>query len=398
MPVVSTDSGPAAPPPPSTKRAPTSLLAALGRMRWDEALAVVMASDPYYHYSPPSKNDETAKAGASTTSDKNAVPAPQVRWLRRYLLSSSTTRLLIHAGTAGYLFYVVSHPSRYVPCRVVVANADAATTDCFLYQSAEGMQLLMRSAMPKPCVLLHAVAGSLLLPLAILQKELIWQMPFSRKAVVDVGPMTNEDDARHSGDAQAQSAAKRSQLRKARESRRYHSKCGFLMGACVAAMVVGGVSLRSYSVFASAAASSRAGILNFSIGIAIFAAPWVVLMPAVMLSCIGAKAAAHALLGGVLTKAILAVPFERMLGGIWQRLAGAVVHLPPQRQFKAGAAPEGVRLEVAQHVEGALERVYYKSILVTTIVFGVWGVADIVRFVRVARQCVAADAKSPKST
>ncbi|KPA73626.1 hypothetical protein ABB37_09758 [Leptomonas pyrrhocoris] len=396
----------------STKKRSKSFLAALNKMRWDSVLAVIIASDPYYHYAPPQTPTHKASSATSNTDNTtaDAPPSPPKHRLRQYLLSSSKTRLLVHAGAVGYLLYVVTHPSQYVPCRVVVVvggggasavsrSAPSTTTGCFLYQSAEGMQLLMRGKMPRWCVLLHAIAGSLLLPLAILQKESVWYMPFAHKAVdadADGRHPTEGTATHHAGAAQAHSEAKRAQLQDARRSRRRHGLFGFVTGACAAMMVVGGVSLRSYSVFSASAASSRAGVLNFASAILLFAVPWAVLMPATTVCGVSARAAAHAMFGGVFIKAILAVPFERMLGGLWQRLDGVSVSLPARAGVTQRAdVGNGVCVEVTQQVEGALERVYYKSILATTIVFGVWGVADIVRFVRLARQCVVTgEAKS----
>jgi hypothetical protein len=410
MPISTIDSSASATAAAATTATPhLSLGAALNKMHWDAALALVMASDPYYHYlaaptasTASAGNDDTTK---TTTAAAAAAPPPREHCFCRYMCSSSKVRLLIHASVVGYLLYVLTHPSRYVPCHVMVSTDSASTmpaaTDCYLYQSAEGMQLLMRGKMPKLSVVLHAVAGSLLLPLAIAQKESVWYMPFAAKAVPGSEATTTTSTitrtaagaAAHES-AAAHSEAKRVNLRHARVSRRYHGNCGFLTGACVFAMVTGGVSLRSYSVFSLPETSARAGILNFASAMFLFAAPWVALTPATALSGANAKAAAHAMVGGVLIKAVLAVPFERMLGGLWQRWAGVRVSLPPRRWFSKEAASE---VAVTQHMEGELERVYYKSILVTTILFGAWGVVDIIRFLTLAKKCVVLDERAKKA-
>lgn len=408
MPAVTPSHGAAATASSTAKKKPTTLAGALNKLHWDTALALVMSSDPYYHYTPAHERI------SHTTAVEGNADVPREHWFRRYALSSSKTRLLVHVGAVGYLGYVLTHPSRYVACRVTVssttsADAAAAVTDCYIYQGAEGMQLLMRGAMPKWAVLLHAIAGSLLLPLAITQKESVFYMPFARKPLTaaEAEAEKAEAQAHRSASAtaataeaaQAQSDAKKVHLRRARVSRRHHGNCGFLTGVCVVVMVAGGVSLRSYSVFAAPATSARAGILNFASAMFLFAAPWAVLTPATAASGGQGKAAAHAMLGGVLIKAILAVPFERVLGGVWQKLAGVHVALPPAPRWFGGddTTTRAAPVEITQRVEAELERVYYKSILVTTVVFGLWGVADIVRFVRLAKKCVVAEESAKKS-
>lgn len=417
-----------------SRKPPTSLFAALNRMQWDSVIAIVVASDPYYHYDPTRGTREKQadkNTDATATAPKDAEPQQQQQqqqqhWFRRYLISSSGLRLAIHAGSVCYLVYVLTHPSQYVPCTVIVAPAATAaanatgagvvqstaapiTTDCYIYQGAEGMQLLMRGKMPRWAVLLHAVAGTLLLPLGLTQKESVWYMQYAKKTVVESttviaaggGGTTIASHARveevRMGDAQAHSAAKKVHLRRARVSRRHHGNCGFMTGCSVFMMVAGGVSLRTYSVFSEAHVSTRAGLLNFASAMFLFAAPWVLLTPATVGSGTNSKAVAHAMLGNLLVKAILAVPFERVLGGLWQRAAGVRVVLPRRRWWPAGVVHDDVRVEVTQQVEGALERVYYKSIVATTVIFGIWGVVDIVRFVRLAKKCLAADERAKTS-
>lgn len=390
---------------PSTAKKPTTLAAALNGMHWDAALALVMASDPYYAYTPvPDRHTIQQKAEAKGHGRKDSpdTSAPHEHSFRRYVLSSSKTRLLLHASCAGYLLYVLTHPSRYLPCRVTASTAASpgvTVTDCYLYQAAEGMQLLVHGGIPTSVLLLHAGAGISLLPLAIMQKEMVFYMPFAHKTVATAA--AEDEAAPAERPAEAKSEAKKQHLQCARVSRQYHGITGFLAGICVVVMVSGGVSLRSYSVFSNPAVSSRAGLVNFSTAMLLSAVPWVVLSPATTASGVKAKAAVHAMFGGVLIKAILAVPFARLLGGVCQRLAGVHVTLPPRRHWYSrdtAAMPEGgVPLEVTQGVEGELERMYYKSILATVLIFGAWAMVDVVRFVRLVKQSVVVADKATKS-
>lgn len=415
-------------------------------LRWEEAMRLAMESDPYYHYTPiddpvsapPQRPSNSALSPTASTPAEATASPPRFSWagmlatvrqrLRRYLLCSSKTRLLVHAGAVGYCAYVVTHPSRHVPCIVTIDGASssgsgsgsgsgglpavpASSTTCYLYESAEGMQLLMRDEMPRWVVFFHAVAGVLLLPLAIAQKESVWYMPFHGPTV----PPSQGASAQRPGETpapadprphnhlqqqqqQSRSEEKRAWLRNARAARWWHGTLGFATLACVGCMVGGGVLLRSYSVFSAAVASQRAGVPNFASAMFVFAAPWLVLAPATGVTGQRGACAAHALLGGLVVKAVLAVPFERMLGCVCQRVAGVTVALPPRRWSNRRGAYRDVCVPVTQHVEAELEAVYFRSVAATTVIFGVWGLVDVYRFVRLARTCVNASTTTPTST
>ncbi|KAK7195228.1 hypothetical protein NESM_000447900 [Novymonas esmeraldas] len=405
-----------------------ALLSLLRRLRWDDTIRLVLGSDDYYRYrhdhrSSSSSGGGCGGGGGGGHADAQAVqrcdadadggasapaavpsswPARACRRLRGYMRRSSATRILVHAGALGYTLYVITHPSRHVPCLVTIDGAGAAVAAaqrCFLYESAEGMQLLMRDEMPRWVVFMHAAAGTLLLPLAIAQKESVWSMSFtthsarpSRPQQTSATPAAAPAAVAGSEHQQAQRLAHAAAARDARRARRRHGVLGFATLLCVGRMVAGGVSLRRYSVFSAGAASSRAGVLNFASAMLIFALPWMVLAPATGITGRQAACAAHAMVGGLLVKAVLAVPFERVLGSVCQSWAGVKITIPRRGggRTRAGAAGD-VCLAVAQHAEAELEAVYYKTVLATTVVFGVWGVVDVVRFVRLARACVAAD-------
>lgn len=112
--------------------------------------------------------------------------------LPRYVLSSSKTRLLVHAGALSYFAYIATNPPRHVPCYVTVegatgspsqqgASAATSTMTCFVYESAEGMQLFMHDEMPRWNALAHAAVGTTLLSLVIAQAESVWCIRFSRR-------------------------------------------------------------------------------------------------------------------------------------------------------------------------------------------------------------------------
>ncbi|TPP45078.1 putative integral membrane protein [Leishmania donovani] len=295
--------------------ATASLASRLRRLHWNEVISLVLDSDPYYHC-------KEEAAVVAETNDAASLPSPP-----------------------HYFAYIATNPPRHVPCYVTVegatgspsqqgASAATSTMTCFVYESAEGMQLFMHDEMPRWNALAHAA------------------QPAQRHA--------NSQEARSGASWQAQppptAEPERTAAEHGRHQARRHALLAFAAITCVGCMVASSVSLRSHSVFSSRVASRRAGVPNFASAMSVFAAPWDGLAPATGIS--GTQA--------------------------------ACVVLPPPRWLNAKESFSDARVPVTRHVEAELETMYYRSVAATAILLDSWGAVDIGRAVRLANAWLAA--------
>lgn len=357
----------------------------LQQLRWDEVVELTMLSDSYYHLAGDAERQLMDSSVAAPPQSRTALLSN----LCRGLLSSSTTRLLLHVGAGSYTVWVLTHPSVVVPCTVSVASGsgDGSTAAAarYIYQSSEGMQLLMQAEMPRVMVVLHAIAGVALLPLALYQKESIFYLMYRSRRDAGAAPRRGAEAARqHTRDTQLQ--------------RQRHRSCGTAAVLSALLMTAAGVGLRSYSAFAtgggrhpSVGATSQhrrgtGGVVDFGVAILYFALPWLVLAP---ITAASAKAASpsrrtvnphvvHAIFGGLFIKAVVSVPIARVLGGLYQRWAGVHVQLPDAAA--AAASTVTPRLRIAQQTEGELEKLYFTGIASAAAFGTVWAAVDIYRF------------------
>ncbi|CAG9567272.1 hypothetical_protein [Leishmania major strain Friedlin] len=206
---------------------------------------------------------------------------------------------------------------------------------CLVYESAEDMQLRMHEEMPRWSALAHAAAGTMLLPLVIAQSESVWCMPFSRRC--------HRSNQRSDANSQEARSGARGQAQPPTDGRfrAYYCRARPTPGAAVSWPT----RLCCHHVRRLHGGQRRVAAIAQRV------LPWVGLAPATGISGTQAACVAHAMVGGLLFKAVLAVLLERVLGSICQSLAGVKVVLPPPRWLNAKESFSDVRVPVTQHVE-----------------------------------------------
>lgn len=415
---------------------------------WDSAIQLTLDTNPYYSCNnlrqDPAAN---AKGNVVEAADPRAkgggggLLARIRRALKEHCFSSSKTRLAVQGLTAAYLLYVALHPSRNVAVRVTYdKNALATdsssrslngshhggldtegTSSCvlrairrvlrpliftdraassldyaalnarsqeplWLYQSREGMQLLVKKPLNSAETAAHMLMGCSLLPLSLLQMESVFFMSHSlerrraqealRAAEERTKEKTPEETVRKENAAA---------LGKVKGARKAHGIIGVTTVGMMVGMLGAGFALRSRSLFAGVRRSSpfASVVVDFSRAILYFSLPWGVFSVGLIASAASGKAIPHAILGSLIPKACLAVALARSLGGFLQRLLGVHVHLP---SASTTAAALREPLEVVQSLPGELERMYYISIATAAVVVGAWAIRDVAALLTKAHQ------------
>lgn len=311
----------------------------------------------------------TTTATAPSASNAKTVTAP------------TSSASMVHASSS-------QHPA-----------STAAGDVLYLYESSEGMQLLMRAPLPKLWNAMHAITGMLLLPLSLYQKESLPGMCMVQSTLPKASSERSDGNTNSNSSATTPPKEQFQRDLQARKARRVvHGAVGMTMVALMTTMTAAGVAMRSYSVFSAAAADGSSSgsegvsqrMVDFGKAILWFATPWGIFAPAVMITAKTRKALPHAVVGGLVCKACFAVPLARSLGAVYQKLTHVHVSIPrdmpsvvtavassSSKVLKGKSQLQQAPLIITQHAPGELERMYYASILTAAVVVGVWALYDI---------------------
>lgn len=376
--------------------APTASTSAyLNTLSWDNALRMTVAADGYYYRKPSAQAPSTTKSSAPSGAKRGWRAAPN-----SFLCSSSKVRLCVHALAGSYMLWVVTHHAQCVPCRVSYTNAaptsvsDAGatattTTTLYLYESADGVQLLLRQPIASLWSTVHDVGGLALLALSLWQKESVPHMMLTTYVNSENSTSSKEEEKK---------AQRSAQLQRGRRARQRHGAVGIAMVLLMAGMVAAGFKVRrgfvaslpppptdSVTAATVTTSSNRPPVINVlkTIGRALpwFAPLFGAFVPAMMGSGVAKKAAPHAIIGSALCKICLWVPLSHSIAAVLQRATGAHVsleNLPPSSE----AAPALVVLPR----EGALDAAYNTAAGVSAVVIALWLVNDTRKMVAQAKK------------